>query len=253
MSKEIIIKEIKIPHHNRSVNAILYTPNAKQKSPIVIFSHGYNGCKSDFDAHARYLVENNIAALCYDFCGGSTRDTSGMLTTDMTLFTEVEDLEAVIAAVKCRANIDSDNIFVFGGSQGGLVTAMTVDDRSEDVRGMILLYPAFCIPDDWNRRFPKDTDIPKEEELWGMKLGRVFFESIRGYDVFENVGKYKNAVLVLHGDKDPIVALGYSERLEKTYDKVSLTVFPGEGHGFTPEGDRKVMEMVCDFVEAERV
>ena len=253
MSSKMIIKETKIPHHNRAVNGILYMPEATSKCPIVIFSHGYNGCKSDFELHAKYLVENNIAAFCYDFCGGSTRDVSGMPTTDMTLFTEQEDLEAVIEAVKGMESVDENNIFVFGGSQGGLVTAMTADDRSEDIRGMILLYPAFCIPEDWNRRFHKEEDIPEEEELWGMKLGRVFFESIRGYDVFEHVGKYKNAVLVLHGDKDPIVELGYSERLAQTYSKVSLAVFLGEGHGFTPEGDRKVMEMVCDFVRTERV
>ncbi len=253
MSDKMIIKEIKIPHHNRAVNGILYAPKANQKCPIVIFSHGYNGNKSDFDLHARYLVENNIAAFCFDFCGGSTRDESGMPTTDMTLFTEQEDLESVIAAVKCLAVTDKDNIFVFGGSQGGLVTAMTADERSEEIRGMILLYPAFCIPDDWNRRFPKEEDIPEEEELWGMKLGRVFFESIRGYDVFEHVGKYSNHVLVMHGDKDPVVALGYSERIAQTYTNVRLEVFEGEGHGFTSEGDRRVMEMLCDFVKAERV
>lgn len=253
MSKEMSIREISIPHHNRAVNGILYAPKTKQKCPIVIFSHGYNGNKRDFDLHARYLVENNIAAFSYDFCGGSVRDKSGMPTTDMTLFTEQEDLEAVIAAVKCFAVTDKNNIFVFGGSQGGLVTAMTADDRSDEIRGMVLLYPAFCIPEDWNRRFPKDADIPEEEELWGMKLGKVFFESIRGYDVFEHVGKYSGHVLVMHGDKDPIVALGYSERIKKTYNKVTLEVFPDEGHGFTPEGDRKVMEMLCDFVKAERV
>ena len=253
MSEKVIIKEIKIPHHNRAVNGILYVPQTEQKCPIVIFSHGYNGNKSDFDLHARYLVENNIAAFCYDFCGGSTRDTSGMPTTDMTLFTEKDDLEAVIEVVKKLKIVEKNNIFLFGGSQGGLVTAITADDKSEDIRGLILLYPAFCIPDDWNKRFPKEEDIPGEEELWGMKLGRVFFESIRGYDVFEHVGKYSGHVLVMHGDEDPIVALRYSERISKTYGKVTLEVFPGEGHGFTPEGDHKVMGMICDFVKAESV
>lgn len=253
MSSEMIIRELKIPHHNRVVNGILYAPAGGEKCPIVIFSHGFNGNKSDFNLHAGYLVKNNIAAFCYDFCGGSTRDVSGMPTTEMTVFTEKEDLEAVIEVVKELQITDENNIFVFGGSQGGLVTALTVDDRSEEIRGMILLYPAFCIPDDWNERFPKKEDIPNELDLWGMKLGRVFFESIRGYDVFAHVGKYKNAVLVMHGDRDPIVKLGYSERLAETYGKVALKVFGGEGHGFTPEGDQKVMEMLCEFVKEERV
>ena len=218
----------------------------------MIFSHGYNGHKSDFDYTARYLAERGICALSYTFCGGSTRDESGMLTTDMTLFTEIEDLQAVITYVKGLEQLDKDNIFTFGGSQGGLVTALTVDDMSEEIKGMILLYPAFCIADDWSKRFPNISDIPEEVELWGMKMGRDFFESIHGFDVFAHVGKYANSVLVMHGDQDPIVAMGYSERIAETYPKVRLEVFPGEGHGFTEEGTNRMTELLYEFLQESR-
>lgn len=245
----IVVKEMKVRNGDREIDGVVYMPQREGKFPVVIFSHGYNGHKSDFDETARYLAERDIAAFCYTFCGGSTRDVSGMPTTEMTIFSEKEDLLAVIEEVKRLEGVDKDNLFAFGGSQGGLVTALTVDSMSEEIKGMILLFPAFCIADNWTERFAKKEDIPDEEELWGMKLGRVFFESIHGFDVFAQVGKYKNKVLVMHGDKDPIVDMGYSERIVQTYSDVRLEVFEGEGHGFSPEGTKIMTRMIYDFVK----
>ena len=247
---EIEIREIKIPFRQWETDGILYLPKKEGKFPIVVFSHGYNGYKMDFDETAKYLAERGIASVCYTFCGGSTRDTSGMATTDMTIFSEMENLEAVLTYVKQLEQVDVNNIFTFGGSQGGLVTALTCDNRSDEIRGMMLLFPAFCIPDNWTERYADKADIPEENDFWGMKLGHVFFESIHGYDVFSHVGHYANNVLVMHGDQDPIVSLGYSERIEKTYKHVRLEVFEEEGHGFSPEGTRRMTEMVYDFVKA---
>ncbi len=248
---EIIITEVKIPFKQWETDGILYTPKKEGKFPVVVFSHGYNGYKMDFDETAKYLAERDIIAFCYTFCGGSVRDVSGMPTTDMTIFSEVENLEAVLSYVKQLDRVDTNHIFTFGGSQGGLVTALTCDNRGEEIEGMMLLFPAFCIPENWTERFQNKADIPEELEFWGMKLGHDFFESIHGYDVFANVGNYKNKVLVMHGDQDPIVGLEYSKKIEKTYENVYLKVFPGEGHGFSPEGNQTMTELVCNFVKKE--
>ena len=101
----------------------------------------------------------------------------------------------------------------------------------------------------WTERFGNKAEIPSELEFWGMKLGHNFFESIHGYDVFSKVGKFKNNVLVMRGDQDPIVAMGYSEKIVETYAHVRLEVFRGEGHGFSPEGNRVMTGMVYEFVK----
>lgn len=248
MMYEMEIREVKIAFKQWETDGLLYFPKRAGKFPVVVFSHGYNGFKMDFDETAKYLAERGIASLCYTFCGGSTRDASGMPTTEMTIFSEIENLKVVLDYVKQLEQVDADNVFTFGGSQGGLVTALTCDDRSEEIRGMMLLFPAFCIPENWTERYADKADIPTELDFWGMKLGHDFFESIHGYDVFSKVGKYKNNVLVMHGDQDPIVSLGYSEKIEKCYEHVVLEVFQGEGHGFSPEGNRIMTEMVYEFV-----
>jgi dipeptidyl aminopeptidase/acylaminoacyl peptidase len=237
-----------ISHHERETFGILITPEQEGTYPVVVFSHGYNGSGKDFESMGEYLATHGIASFCYDFCGGSVHSRSSMKTTDMTIFTEMEDLHAVIKYIESYDNIDKDNIFLFGGSQGGLVSVLVTDEICDEVRGLMLLFPALCIADNWNERFVKVEDIPDEAEFWGMTLGRKFFEELRGFHVFEHIGKYSRKVLVMHGDKDPIVPLYYSQKLKDTYADMKLEVFLNEGHGFSAEGNKRVAEMVLDFV-----
>ncbi|QYR20269.1 alpha/beta hydrolase [Paenibacillus sp. sptzw28] len=240
---------VTIEHHGREIYGVSYMPKHVEKCPVVIFSHGYNGSNADFTMNSEYLVSNGVGAYCFDFCGGSVNSKSGLKTTEMTLFTEKEDLCAVIDQVKRWDNIDADNIFLFGGSQGGLVSALAADERIDDVKGMLLLFPAFCIADDWNQRYPTLESIPDTHEMWGMTLGRTFFESIHGYDVFRHIGKFDKNILIFQGDQDEIATLDWSMRASKLYPYVKLEVFPGEGHGFSEAGNRRVAEMTCEFVK----
>jgi len=243
------ITSLVIPHHGRQVHAVFYLPEAAAPVPAVLMSHGYNGCKTDFDDGTRLLAENGVAALCYTFCGGSTRDESGFPTTDMTLFTETEDALALVDFLKAHPAVDGEKVFLFGGSMGGLVSVMASQARPEDAVGLILLFPALGIPQNWTQRFPNEKDIPDSLDFWGMLLGRGFFTSLRTLDVFPRMGEYDNPVLILQGDQDAIVSVESSRRAAQEYPRAELVIFPGEGHGFSPEGNRKVYEMLLDFVK----
>ncbi|HEX3022902.1 MAG TPA: alpha/beta fold hydrolase [Lachnospiraceae bacterium] len=241
---------IQIDHHGRMIYGVSYIPEDVQKCPIVIFCHGFNGTNVDFAVNSEYLASRGIAAVCFDFCGGSVNSKSELSTTEMTLFTEKEDLCAVIEEVKSWDTIDSDNIFVFGGSQGGMVSALVAEEHKDEIKGLLLLFPALCIPDNWNAEYPTLNSIPETRELWGVTLGRVFFETIHGFDVFNTIGKYDRKVLIFHGDKDGIVPLEYGEKAASIYPYVRIEVFEGEGHGFSEAGNSRVIEMTYDFVKA---
>lgn len=168
----------------------------------------------------------------------------------MSLFTEKEDLSAVIDTIKNWENVDRDNIFLFGASQGGLVTALVAEEYEEQIKGILLLFPALCIADDWNRNFPTLDSIPDTHDLWGVTLGRVYFETVHGYDVFKNIGKFSKNVLIFHGAEDEVVALEYGKRASKLYPNAKIQVFQGEGHGFSEAGNKKVAEMTYEFIKA---
>ena len=79
----------------------------------------------------KYLADAKIASVACTFCGGSTRDESGFPTTQMTLFTEKEDLMAILESMEQRPNINKKQIFLFGASQGGLISAMVAEECKE--------------------------------------------------------------------------------------------------------------------------
>lgn len=237
-----------IEYEDKKIYGRVYSPQVDSKVPIVIFSHGYNGTSDSFDLYGEFLASNGIAAYCFDFCGGSVNSRSSLKTTEMTVFTEINDLKAVIENIKDWINIDKNNIFLFGESQGGFVTALTVEDYIEEIRGVILLYPAFCIPDNWTEKYKDIYSIPKEVPFWGMTLGEEFIKAIYDFNIKKHIGKYENNILILHGDKDVIVPEKYSLDIAKEYKNSNVVIFPGEEHGFSEEGSKEVMNMVVKFV-----
>ena len=56
-------EEIRISHHNRTVDGVFYRPEGIRQFPVVLLSHGYNGCKTDFETAAEYFSQNGIGAV----------------------------------------------------------------------------------------------------------------------------------------------------------------------------------------------
>ena len=249
---EMLKEEIIIEDNNRKIYGVKYSPRDINKCPIVIFSHGYNGSNSDFYDNAKVLAKNGIASYCFDFCGGSVRARSSMETEDMTIFTEKEDLKAVINRVKTWPEIDINNIFLFGASQGGFVTSLVAEDYKNEIRGVILLFPAFCIPDNWTEKYNSINEIPDYVDFWGMKLGKEFIETIYNFKVYDNIGKYNKKILFLHGDNDLVVPHKYTLDISKRYKKSEVIIFEGEGHGFSKEGNTKVSNIILDFIKENK-
>ena len=245
------VTELTIPHHGRNVHAVLYLPGSDSPVPAALLSHGYNGCKTDFDTGARYLAENGVAALCYTFCGGSTRDESGFPSTDMTLLTEREDALALLAYLRGHPAIDPARVVLFGGSMGGIVSVLASQERPEDIAGLGLLFPALCIPENWTERYATDEEVPESIGFWGLTLGKGFVTSLRGMDVFAKMPEFGKPVIIFQGAKDPIATLGHSERAAGLYPDAELIVYPEEAHGFTPEADADVFRRLLAFVQSK--
>lgn len=249
VAEKITVKELTVQKGEKKIYGKLYSPIKEGKHPAVILSHGYNGVHSDFATECTYFAENGYVAYAYDFCGGSTRSKSSGKSTDMTVFTEKEDLLDVFEHIRELENVDSEQMFLFGGSQGGFVTSLVAEELMEKVQGMILYFPALNIPDDWRRNYTTVEAIPETVDFWGLKLGKNFFLSIRDFYTFDNIGAYPNDVLIIYGEKDAIVPYNTMLEAEKVYNNAKLVVLKNEGHGFTVEGGKKAQEMVLDFMK----
>ncbi len=228
----------------------LYMPNgAAGKLPVVIMAHGYNSSHLEPKDFAESLAMRGVASYIFDFCGGGNRSKSEGATTDMTVFTEKENLEDVTAMARSWDFIDPERVALLGCSQGGLVASLTAAANADLYRSLVLVYPAFTIPATAPAMLEKfDADGGRPQEVMGMKLGRNYYEKINGLDVFGTIGGYEGDVFMVYGDKDFIVAGGVDKAAEK-YDKCRQLVIEGGNHGFSDyRHHEEATAGVVDFV-----
>jgi pimeloyl-ACP methyl ester carboxylesterase len=148
-----------------------------------------------------------------------------------------------------------------GCSQGGFVSGMTAAQLKEKIKGLIMFYPALCIPDDARKGHMMFSEfdpqnIPDTFRCGPMKLGKCYAEDAQQLDFTEELKGYRGPVLIIHGDADPIVNVSYSERARNAYSEgqCRLTVLPGAGHGFKGTDDRIAIQTAVGFLkEQERI
>ena len=215
-------------------------------APLVILSHGFGGDLNGNRDYAEYFVSRGMAAYNFDFCGGGIGSRSGGTMTDMTVLTEEEDLNAVIDHFKKDRRFSG--IYLWGGSQGGFVSALTASRRPGDIERMVLEFPAIVLQDDAKARANPDGSFPETSRVMGLTIGRKYNEAAVSFDLYDLIGSYAGPVLILHGDRDPIVPLHYSQRAARVFPNARLAVMPGQGHGFTGKARREAMEREGDFL-----
>ena len=242
-----------VDNHGQQIYGVLYRPvGAEGPLPAVIFSHGYGGSNSTGAPYAAELAQRGMLVYCFDFRGGSNSSRSDGSPLDMTIFTEQSDVEAVLAWFHSLDEVDPDRIVLMGTSQGGMVSAMTGAEHPEEIRGLVLLYPAFCIPDNARDRFPTQADIPDSTSFFSwLTVGRPYVEAVWDYDVYEAISTYESDVLILHGDQDRIVDLSYSQRALEVYPSAQLEVIAGAGHGFSGSSFELAMEYIVAYLRTQ--
>lgn len=204
------------------------------KNGIAIISHGFNGTHHFGKDYFKTLNDLGYAVYTFDFPCGSIHSQSDNNTMNMSVTDEKNALKEIVAYFQKQKDIDKNKIVLIGESQGGLVSALAASELKKQVSNLVLIYPALCIPDNWNERYPRIEDIPEVSEIWGVKLGKKFMMDIRPMKPFETIGKYKGRVLIVHGTDDKVVPLDYSKRAVETYQNATIKIIDKAGHGFNP-------------------
>lgn len=259
MPKPIVLGETKYPvsrevmpveaNGHTFYGELLIPQGATQPLPTVICCHGfgvtYRQCENSIGMS---LAQSGFAVYCFDFWGGSEHSRSGGSMTEMSIFTERQDLEAVVRQARQWACVDKNNVFVLGQSQGGCVAAITAPGLAGDIRGLILEYSALCIPEDARKRFSSTADIPEVTKAFRHKVGFPYYEKVLDYDIYREIRNYPGPVLIQHGDKDNMVSVSYGQRAAEAYPNAKLHIFPGEVHGFTAGGKKLAAKEIYDFL-----
>lgn len=248
----------------------VFYPAEGERFPIAVVSHEFMANRLFTMRYARLLASLGYAAFCYDFSGGCIVGASQGKTTDMTVFTETEDLKAVIAYAKEQPYAYPNRLLLMGCSQGGLVTALTAAEPETRAEAIILFYPALSIPDDARKgsmmsaKFDPEN-IPETMRCGPMKLGRGYAASVLDLDPFSAISAYHGDVLIVHGNADTLVDISYSRRAYDAYcaaaaaalqageiaamPQIAFHEVDGAGHIFTrPKHNQEAIEAVTAFL-----
>ena len=246
-------KEISVTNQGQSIYGVAYIPQTEQeKVPFVILAHGLGGSYQNNLAYAEQLASHGVAAYTFDFRGGGGSRSEGS-STEMSVMTEVSDMEVVLDAAKEWEFVDTDRIALLGTSQGGAVSAITAARHPDEIAGAMLLYPAFLVSDAVHEQFDSLEEVPDTFLFNWIMAGKPYVEDMWDYDVYDEIGNYNKKVLLMHGSADGIVPISYSERAADTYQDVEYFVIDGAGHGFSGSAFDESVGHIFDYLQETEI
>ena len=264
MKERILVKGFSTERDGLRIRGWMFTPKKSdgRKLKPVIISHGFMANHKMCKSYAKIFARWGYAAFIFDFCGGCVVGKSEGKTTCMTVLTETDDLHSVVRYVQSLDFVESSELILMGLSQGGFVSALLASRLQEQVKKLILFYPALCLNDDAKRgqmvmaKFDPEN-LPDVIQCGPMRLGKCYVEAVINMDIMEEISSYRGPVCIIHGDSDNLVRLEYSEKAiaayrkngdEKSVLKKQLFVLNGAGHVFNKIGDYHAMNIVEQFL-----
>jgi acetyl esterase/lipase len=245
-----------VPDGHERQKLDLYLPEKGGNLPLIVWIHGggwQNGSKDRTQAVKFVPQGYAVASINY------------RLSSHAIFPAQIEDCKAAIRWLRAHAKehgIDPQRIGVWGSSAGGHLVAMlgVTGDVKEFDKGLNLDQSSRvqCVVDFFGPtelftmqaqtviQGPINHDAPEspESKLIGATVKEAKAKADKASPL-TYVSKGGAPILIMHGDKDPLVPLKQSEvfleALKKAGVDATLHVVPGAGHGFGgPEIDEKV-------------
>ena len=223
------------------------------KCPMVILMHGFiaNKNMAPIKGLAKALAEEGIASIRFDF---DAHGKSEGQFINMTIANEIEDARAVLNYVKTLPYVTK--IAFAGHSQGGVIAGMLAGELEDSPLKpccLLQLAPAAVLKDDalagqcMNARYDA-SNPPAYVNVFFHKLGRDFILAAQKLPIYETSCRYSGKVCLIHGTKDAIVPVSYSEKYNQGYPDSELHLLEGEGHFMR---SREVRELSCRFLKEQ--
>ena len=209
--------------------------DAAKKYPLILQIHGgpFANYGDRFDLQAQIWAANGYVVL-YTNPRGSTSygEEFSNLIHHAYPGNDFHDLVSGVDATIAKGYIDSENLFVTGGSGGGVLTCWVID-RTTRFRAAASLYPVI----NWYS-WTLTSDIPIiGTKYWFPGDPWDFSDDYMKRSVISLVKNVKTPTLLMTGEEDwrtPISeAEQYYAALKLLKVETALVRFPGEPHGLT--------------------
>ena len=240
-----MIKDLAYDFNGEIIRGKLYLPKKDGKQSIVLLSHGLSLDYTIMLAYAEKLYKRGIASFAYDFRGGGYNCHSDGKISDMTIHSEMDDLNFVIDSVKQEDFVDEERVYLAGHSQGGLVSSLVAASR-DDIGKIFLFAPAYEIPDDI-----KEKDNPSPMNVLNLMpeyLGEKYINSVSKLNVYEDIKGFDGEVYIFHGVEDKRVPIDYSIRADNVFKNSVVYAYEDGEHRFSDEIKEDVVDIIADIL-----
>ena len=222
-----------------------YVPSTN--GAAVILGHGHMGNRQQLLPEAGILAQVGFGVLLFDWRAHGQSD--GDLVT--LGYWEKLDLEAALAFLVARPDVDPDRIGALGHSMGGAILA-EVAAYTPQIRVVVVeaAFPTFEeVLDHQAGVLPGGRFLAR---LWGRIRTGIALDAVRPVDTLCDISP--RPLLLIYGTQDRVVPLGSAQRmLQAACEPKELWLIEGAGHGnpfhWVPEAyERRLIDFFSDLV-----
>ncbi|MFY9284206.1 MAG: alpha/beta fold hydrolase [Miniphocaeibacter sp.] len=221
-----------------------------EKLPTIIIVHGHTGNKMGnaffYVRMSKYFTSKGYTSFRFDFTGSGESDGE---FENMTLTSEINDMDSIMDYVKNCENVDVDNIFIIGHSMGGFITTLKAYEYKP--KKIILLAPANDMFEGVKKIYEGYGEDKEEVKYYGLKIKKSFMDDMEGYKPYEKAALYKGDVLILRGEVDMSVSKTTCEKTKEAFGENAEHIeIEGTDHSFTNYDIRSyMMDRIYDFIK----
>jgi dipeptidyl aminopeptidase/acylaminoacyl peptidase len=222
-------------YDKRPIDAWMITPPAfdpARKYPMILEIHGgpFSAYGPNFASQLQlYAAAGYVVVYANPRGSTSYGDEFANLINDNYPSQDYDDLMSVVDAAIARGSVDSDNLFVVGGSGGGLLTAWIVG-KTDRFKAAVAQKPVI----DWTSEVLTTDGYPFMARYW---FGKTPWEDPQGYwkrSPLSLVGNVKTPTMVMVGEEDhrtpPSEAEQFFDALQLRKIPTAMVRVPGASH-----------------------
>jgi len=241
--------------HQETLRGYIHIPdNVVGKVPAVAVFHGFTGNRMEphfiFVKLSKALERENIASVRFDFSGSGESDGDFF---NMTVSKEIDDARCILDYLFSLDYIDTDNISIVGLSLGGAIASFIAGEYKEKIKKVVLWAPAGNMLQVAKNVIENNPVISQYGyiDLGGLLLSRDFYLDLQNYDFFNEINKYQNKVLILHGTNDGAVPVSVGEKYKEVLgSRAELIKIEGADHTFNKhEWEDVVINKTVEFLK----
>lgn len=255
--------DVTVMNGARAVPATVVVPDGAGPFPAVVMNHGHGGGRQEgggFGKLAKALADAGIMTIRMDFPGSGDSKES---FTEGYLSNMISDSNASLAYLLANFPADKDKLGILGYSMGGriaLTVAQTPDNPYKAVgllapsadpgKGLLLFfagseekYQALYAEASTDKGYADYTTIYGQQQ----KLSKKWFDELLASSPLDGIAAYKGPMLVVHGDKDTVIAQPEIDNVVAAYPSAQVVTVPEADHGYGFYSDQpEVTKLVQD-------